>query len=280
MPKERKENWNCSECLCQNATTSNTVSPSKEENVTMRRKKHITTPTESESSCQSFSDYDTTSLPDLSTYHCVAEMEELKQQISELKLQLQSANDEIERLTLENAELSSKTRGNDFRINTLKKICKENVTTTKKQGKKAKRQRIKKKKINFTLDAEELQTGQISSECDENESKVTNKIDRFTINQGNSSDLSNKSPQSVKTSEAKENPRRIIIFGSQQCRGLAKATSINRTHSPNGNYQVSSFIKPNAQSEDIVNSMRTEDFGNQDTVVLCLGENDSNPTKL
>lgn len=278
--KESKEKWKCIKCLSQGATTSSTPSPLREEYVTIRRKNPVMSPTESTSSCQSFSDYDTTSLPDLSTYHCATEIEDLRQQVLELKIQLQSANDEVERLTLENDQLMSKTRGNEFRINTLKKICNENIKTAKKQGKSARRQKIKQKKIDFTLDTEEFHMSQIPSEIDDNHSETI--VDQ--TNPETNSLLGNfsRKPLCQETSP-KEKPRKIIFFGSQQCRGLAKATSIrvNRAHNLlYEKYRVSSFLKPNAQSEDVVSTMRSHNFEEQDTVILCLGENDSNPTKV
>lgn len=43
---------------------------------------------------------------------------------------------------------------------------------------------------------------------------------------------------------------------------------------------MTSFVKPNAKSEDILKCCQMYDITSNDRVVLCVGEHDSNPTKV
>lgn len=76
--------------------------------VTIRKNRTITSP--NSSFISTHSDYLSRSLPDLSSGHINEVMEELKEEIENLKKLLQAANNEIDSLILENNSLKKKTR--------------------------------------------------------------------------------------------------------------------------------------------------------------------------
>lgn len=74
--------------------------------------------------------------------------------------------------------------------------------------------------------------------------------------------------------------RKITIIGSQQCVGLSSRLIHSRQNSRYNKYQVSSIIKPNAASEEILKTCYQLECNENNYVILCVGENDSNPTQL
>lgn len=75
---------------------------------------------------------------------------------------------------------------------------------------------------------------------------------------------------------SKQNPK-ILINGLQQCRGLAAALIKTKTNTQQAEYDVSSLIKPNAFSEDIIREIHPSNIHSRDRVVLSIGENDHDP---
>lgn len=74
--------------------------------------------------------------------------------------------------------------------------------------------------------------------------------------------------------------RRLHILGSQQCKGLSAHLIKSRVYTDYEKYQISSFIKPNALTEEILKTGLSLHLNTEDKLVLCIGENDCNPTKL
>lgn len=78
------------------------------------------------------------------------------------------------------------------------------------------------------------------------------------------------------------NNRHIYITGTQQCKGLALHLIKKRKNSitKSQDYNITSFIKPYATSDDFVDIPSLFDLSINNYLVLCVGENDKNPTKL
>lgn len=70
--------------------------------------------------------------------------------------------------------------------------------------------------------------------------------------------------------------KRILIFGSQRCVGLAAAISRSRINTQYGSYSVVAETKPNAQSSEILAHCRNSELSADDKLVICIGENDRN----
>lgn len=76
--------------------------------------------------------------------------------------------------------------------------------------------------------------------------------------------------------------RKIHIFGGAQCRNLASSLLSSRQTSlcNNNKYIVFSTIKPNAPVEEILKNCNSIDDSCNDYMIVCVGENDSDPTYL
>lgn len=209
------------------------------------------------------------SLPDLST-RLNDEVEELKQKIQDLSLQLESAHLEIETLTLEKNGLLETISQQDIKINTLKAMNAPSPTIT-----------IKKKKNKSTTLARDAQTTHDGSS--KNVSSPVNKVKKIPME---------KKPEEMnnlltsRISEGKKNvttfkdSNKIYIYGSQQCTGLASALLKSRINNKYEKYEVFAETKPNATTEEILKSCHNTNTTSTCKVILCIGENDTNPTKV
>lgn len=76
--------------------------------------------------------------------------------------------------------------------------------------------------------------------------------------------------------------KNIYIFGGKQCTNLATQLIGHRqtVNTTSENYKISSYVKPNACTEHITNTLKTYTFAEEDILILSLGEHDHDPTKL
>lgn len=74
--------------------------------------------------------------------------------------------------------------------------------------------------------------------------------------------------------------RKIFIFGTQRCVGLAAAISHSRTNTQYEKYRLVAETKPNAPSNEIIANCRNTKLTTEDKLVVCIGENDDNPNLL
>lgn len=122
------------------------------ENVTLRRNKTIiNSPNSSFES--TISEYSSKSLPQsLSTGLNYQDFERLNEEIEQLKIQLNTANNEIDNLVMENSTLKKQTLEQKNTIEQLKNLCSGPTSSTKKHStaKKKKSSKIQ----NFTLNEE------------------------------------------------------------------------------------------------------------------------------
>lgn len=92
-----------------------------------------------------------------------------------------------------------------------------------------------------------------------------------------------KSMREIASTSLTKQHNRIVIIGDQQARGLNKTMTNTRLDKWNDNYKITSFIKPNATSAQILSSCN-DDFVKSltidDIIVLVLGSNDKNPYSI
>lgn len=69
--------------------------------------------------------------------------------------------------------------------------------------------------------------------------------------------------------------KRLLIFGGVQCIGLSSRLIKSRLNSPYDKYDVCSFVKPNASSEEILKTCKLFNVDQNDFVVLSVGEHDN-----
>lgn len=255
------------------------------------------------------------SLPDLSTIQNDETIMELKSTINHMKLKIESADNEIDRLILENKLLKQTISDQDIKIKELIKICSSSSKTslTKPSGKK-----IKQRRINFTpvglnkslfsdnyenqspillpnkLVPEKCLTPSTSglqnlvsknqkSGVSQNElkAKLTNTNADIPTSPEHTTD--SKSPP-IEITSIKPNitckKRQIIIFGTQQCRGLVSKLLNSRVNTKYEQYSVSSITKPYAKCDEVLRGCESAMTSEKDKIVLCIGENDTNPTIL
>lgn len=75
--------------------------------------------------------------------------------------------------------------------------------------------------------------------------------------------------------------RKINILGTQQCCGLATKIINSRENTSYEKYHTSAFIKPNAITDEVLKGLETiPKYNRNDKVILCIGENDCNPTNV
>ncbi|CAG9786226.1 unnamed protein product [Diatraea saccharalis] len=193
------------------------------------------------------------SLPDLS----IRENDEivlLKQTISNLNIQLETAHLEIENLHLENNALQKQIVERDSKIKQLITIC----SSTKK---------VIKKKCEFSVSKFNTSTG--SQNTDTRVASIQTEYQKQDLDTSKS--LNNTKEKVVKS--------KIMIYGAQQCVGLASLLSDLRRNTKYEDYKIFAETKPFAQTEDILKSVDYCNLGSMDKIILCVGENDSNALK-
>lgn len=251
------------------------------QNVTIRQKrksiqkKEIITHSHSDNEDSSFLSINTefrTSLPDLST-RVNEDIDDLKQKIEELSLQLESAHLEIDNLTLEKNYLLEKIAHQEMKLSTLSAIS----TPTS----------IKKKKIKSIPGPSGIQhlnpnNSILSYHC--TNSQEENNDNPPIVLTGSQTIIPEhiKNEEDPKINSEPVNTNNIYIYGTQQTSGLALALLKSREKSKYEKYTVSSFTKPFADSEEVLRGCHTHIQSPQESckVIICIGENDSNPIKV
>lgn len=256
---------------------------------------------------------------DLSTHIPSNIHDELKGEIEQLKINLLSTQNELENTILENNELKRDIARLNQEVQFLKKFCQSPLTPTKKKDlasiKKTTRRRLTdsfKKTPTGTPQQEKTSSctqvttsTQITPNIGENEDHITQQPSLETSHYNNNSQQITKASteqvlpqptteqqQPVKKMDNKQTRlhltharlqntrKRLFIFGGQQCSQLSEYLIKSRLYNPYERYQVTSFIKPHASTENILECIKLYDITADDRLILCVGENDSNPNKI
>lgn len=332
MRQESRKNWKCKQCIQLNRKLN--MSDSDQSNVTTRKRVHKTVPVsvsvtekvkttpiinknicegsktppflQLEHSSQSFdsqildSEASTPEKLSRSLDHTIRQhsdatrMEELKQEINQLKLDLMSTQNEFENTIIENNDLKKQINKLTTDIEMLRTICK--TPPMKKINLKKKKQNLinslpsSQNTPNFNINdnttvdflqkkitylEKELQKMEMSRQelyiQIENLKQESNEIET------NASILKQKHSRNGKLNN-------IYIFGDQQATGwsldLVKIRLKERKNVHE--YNIFGSIKPNAVTKQVTAiSTEIENNTNQhDYVVISIGSNDYNPTKL
>lgn len=203
------------------------------------------------------------SLPDLST-RCEESMEELKEEINTLKKQLETTCEEINKLILENNNLKTKiihlehnmkifNRATSSPLNNVKNF---NMSTIKKPP----------RRISRNLFIPEIKTMNSSTPSEANNLDTTN-------------------PCNITTNEDRsgfDNPlkKKLFILGGQQCVGLSSKLTNSRYNNRFEHYDIFSFTKPSAKTEEILKYCYTINESKTNYFILCVGENDTNVSNI
>lgn len=259
----------------------------------------------------------------------IPQLDEYKRTILDLETKLESADNEIESLLLENGSLKEKVSNQGRKITQLMQIC---GSTAKRSESLSKRRSLCKEQLNYSQmetsqSFRELQTEQIQiyksnstqtdntqlngpirqhslldllekiskihSELADSEKLIltlTRQIEEMshTFKLEERTTIETKAPHTLgklfnahpfQTTNIKNTPknRKILIYGSQKCVGLATGLLQSRENSKYEKYEIFSETKPYADAFEILKSLKKMDIGKNDKVILGIGENDSNP---
>ncbi|CAG4956755.1 unnamed protein product [Colias eurytheme] len=221
------------------------------------------------------SDYLARSLPDLSTYN---ENCDGKEQIEDLKSQLEAAHLEIENILLENSSLKKIIVEQKAAISRFKQLCSTDfkivgsTSSTRKKPQKTRQEKnvFRQQKLNMSCNDLQLYENN------------TNNVGISTKNNfeppGNSTSMRRNSQSQDKPSQTKpNNVPEILLIGSQQCKGLTLELIHSRYGTKYGKYYINSWIKPYAKTVSLLNSLDSFHDLPENYLVLCVGENDTNP---
>lgn len=230
------------------------------------------------------------SMPDLSIRADNIKIQELELEISELKMKLLSADTEIENLLYENCKLERRMKEIEKKNRQYQNMYIESLSTTKKKlSRKTTKPRTENTREilfeNSLLSVREVETTsnvEMGPGPEELQSKqpqpenINNCEDENTppaTPTNETSDLGN-------TKLNSEISKRLLIFGGAQCIGLSSRLIKSRLNSPYDKYDVRSFIKPNASSEEILKTCKLYNVSQNDFVILSVGEHDCNPITI
>lgn len=205
------------------------------------------------------------SLPDFSSTDT---KEQFMEEIKLLKLELESAHNEIEALLLENATLQKKIIEMEQKTKHLLAIMSTPKTNNKKTRSLRKNNNLKKLKLNF-VDTDGIANSTLNQEG----KKPDHSNDRTATNKNvNISNIVN-TPKDMAT----QNVSKIWFYGDQKFIGVASRLQEIRQKNSIYNYNISSITKPFAHTEEILKGSCDNVLGVNDKIVISVGENDTNP---
>lgn len=222
------------------------------------------------------SEIKTRSLPDLSTSFTNEELE-YKKNIDKLQTELTSANAEIDALLEENNSLKKKIMDQKNQISLLKQMC----TNSANRISCAISTNVQNCPTKTTTVLQEPCTPKSHYRHNISNAKNIQNIKYKNIQPKkleNAFNLNGELYTSNKSQQSDQKYKQIYILGTQQCKGLSSILIDSRKYTSYEKYNISSLIKPNA-SCDAVLSLDFA-FTQKDKLVVCIGENDSNPTKI
>lgn len=214
-------------------------------------------------------------------------IDDLKRKLEETQSELMSAHEEIIKLNTEITYLRQQSEERNKKIEFLKNFTMNSPITTNTYQtstykKKAKPKKIKiDKKVCKILDS----TTDVCSQ-DTTIEVLTNTSKQQDITKKNLA--MKKHDEKIKPIEGQtiqritDNKPGIFILGDQQAKGLSLNLIKSRDRKWNNIYRVSSIVKPNARSTQILESCDhlKKSITESDIVILLLGANDKDPYQL
>lgn len=232
---------------------------------------------------------------DLSTNNIDLDLiNELQQKNDELASNLYSTQNELENIILENIELKKQIEDLNKQIISLKNICRTPSSakkdiysrkkalnkTTKSTGKNnagsvfTQTDNLEPKENYLKEPAKDsiLQNPDIPP-IEKKTKKTCQKSNNILESQKSNSTCTNQSDKTL-------HQKTIYIAGGDQCSGLAEKLMYSRKNSPYTKYLVTSFIKPGADTDEILNTCKTFEAKSDDRIIISVGENDTDPNKI
>lgn len=229
-------------------------------------------------------------------------MDDLQEKNDRLTSELLSTQSELENTLIENSELKRKICKLTNEITALKGLCQSSMSTrnTPKSSHKKRRISIQDKQstpmINRILSADHSSSSPI--ETNNNFVYLHEKITHLQYELSNAKKeikilkeeiealcskhqrKSHKCSNIVIDPKLNENTGKIMIYGTQQCVGLASALLVSRQNSKYDRYFVTANTKPYATTKEILKDCHSMKVRDMDKIVLCVGENDCDPKSV
>lgn len=206
------------------------------------------------------------------------EMAELREENITLSTQLSSAHEEITNLNIEINNLKKQMEEKERKLNIYKTLLHAETLHTS-PGK----QTPNKIKSMQTKNSNNLLSEISKQKINKNEAKKLHTAkqnarhyDKTSV--GNS--MSQKPNITEDVSYETKNYRTIYIYGGTQCVGLAGKIMNSRINTQYNKYSVTSFIKPYANTQEIIQTSKLNTYTKNDKIILSLGENDTNPFEV
>ncbi|KAF9420792.1 hypothetical protein HW555_003140 [Spodoptera exigua] len=237
----------------------------------------------------------------------LVKVSEMKDIISQLTLKLQSAECELENVMLENTDLHKQIAKLITEVTTLKSLCQSPSMFGTPINMMKKKKEEHREKLNSTLSTpaslksklepadnvilnlkQKISTLQQQLQLAEQEVTTLKTRIKSLIQQNHNSTSSLSSSRVHTTQELKRCPatstsplpthrrvmepeKRIFVFGTQRCVGLAAAISHSRTNTSYEKYRVIAETMPNALCSEITASCRSIKPMPDDKLLICLG---------
>lgn len=319
MKKDTRKTWKCKQCIHPNNTLN--VSDSNHCNINIRKRLHKILPdTDSvaktveipvtppllqlELSSQSYDsqilDSEASSPEKLSRsfdhtmrhHNETTRIEELREEVKRLKLDLMSTQNEFENTIIENNELKKQINKLTSDIDTLKSLC-QTPPMTKNNSKKKRKSLVNtlNSSVDKNTEVEHLQRKIINLEKEllDMEKFIKELNTQIEILRQESNEFRNVKNTTIRIQEKKhtrniEKSNNIYIFGDQQASGWSANLIQIRSREPKNiqNYTIFGSIKPAAVTKNVltINDNIERNTNKDDYVVISIGSNDCNPTKL
>lgn len=208
-------------------------------------------------------------------------LEELQILVKMLQEKVASAENEIENLLTENCYLKKIISNNEKNINNLKKIC----YSTPKKCSIHKRKSINMSKLHYS---EEEKYQEDSSTTSNTRTSYENPQCQFklkpetqhTHTESNVSNILLPHNSTLQIQNIQVPSMKIIIIGGTQCRDLASKLIHSRNNSKYDKYNIQSLIYPEASTEVLTQTCETLQLDEHDKLVLCIGEDSTDPQRL
>lgn len=216
----------------------------------------------------------------------------------------------MENIIIENNDLKKQIAHLNRQIRTLKTLCtpsmfEEKISNVSSSVNKTKKNKKKKKRrLTLELFDDKIKRFQsedtniitddsiVEEESEElellNDSKE-NHYEKEELYISIAKDKKSEERQEIEPVILKETPkkikcrssgRKLFIIGGAQCTNLRKKLESHRTNTPYEKYNVIAYLKPNAETEEILKACNWIDADPTDKIVLSIGEHDCNPTKI
>lgn len=206
------------------------------------------------------------------------EEREMKTELLQLRAKLACTRNELEKIVLENDQLKDTVTRLNQQIKTLKEMCATPVKSQRLELLSARKKHRRSLTDNLRESMDYNNSIHIDKRNEEpnHDNELTLHSKSATVQQ----ESNTKSSSSERYNKNNSSTKNMYVIGGAQCKGLNYNLTAERTQSKREPYQIMSFIKPGACTENIIRSCKSFNISKEDCVVLSIGEHDTNPVQI